>query len=123
MLRGTLENQHSRRLLLRLIKHQLSRESETYRPDDMPVQAKIDRLDCLSGLLDEFAARLAEAGNITPAISVEGFETETDTRRGEGVHGRIMKAFDALRRHGVPFGVSATATRHNWDGSSIESCG
>ncbi|MEN6370544.1 MAG: radical SAM protein [Armatimonadota bacterium] len=248
---GTLENRHSRKLLLKLVKRQLSRESETYRPDDMPVQAKIDRLDCLSGLLDgfdriflrgivsksvmkqvvhsflgnvvlnedvreierrhggvsppafivisptgkcnlrckgcyaadaalqgrqlsfevfdrilrekremwgshwtvisggepfmwkdgewdlvklarrhpmdifmvytngtliddEFAARLAEAGNISPAISVEGFETETDARRGEGVYQRILKAFDALRRHGVPFGVSATATRHNW---------
>jgi len=32
------------------------------------------------------ARRLAEAGNITPAISVEGYEAETDARRGKGVY-------------------------------------
>lgn len=63
----------------------------------------------------DMAARLAEAGNITPAISVEGFEMETDARRGRGVHARILRAFEALREHGVPFAVSATATRTNWD--------
>jgi len=64
---------------------------------------------------DEVARRMAELGNISPAISVEGFEKETDARRGKGVHRRIMQAFENLRRHGVPFGVSATPTRHNWE--------
>ena len=64
---------------------------------------------------DELARRLAEVGNITPSISVEGFEAETDARRGPGVHKRILSAFDCLRRHGVPFGISATATRDNWE--------
>jgi MoaA/NifB/PqqE/SkfB family radical SAM enzyme len=61
------------------------------------------------------ARRLAEAGNISPAISVEGFRKETDARRGEGVHDRILTAFDNLREFGVPFGISATAGRDNWD--------
>jgi MoaA/NifB/PqqE/SkfB family radical SAM enzyme len=64
---------------------------------------------------DELAERLVEVGNITPAISVEGFEKETDSRRGRGVHKRIMRAFEALREAGVPFGISITATRDNWD--------
>ena len=64
---------------------------------------------------DEFAARIAEVGNITPAISVEGFEKETDARRGEETYRKIMRAFEALRKHGIPFGISATATRDNWD--------
>jgi MoaA/NifB/PqqE/SkfB family radical SAM enzyme len=64
---------------------------------------------------DEFAACIAEAGNIAPAISVEGFQSETDARRGEGIHLKIMLAFSALRKHGVPFAISVTATRDNWD--------
>ncbi len=69
-----------------------------------------------STLITEKAAeRMAELGNITPAISVEGFEQETDDRRGKGVYRKILKAMDNLRKVGVPFGVSATATRHNAD--------
>jgi len=67
-------------------------------------------------LIDErVAGRMAELGNITPAISVEGFKDETDARRGSGVFARILRAFGNLRRAGVPFGISTTATRHNWD--------
>ena len=61
------------------------------------------------------ARRMAALGNITPAISVEGFETETDARRGKGVFRKIMRAMDNLREEGVPFGVSVTATRFNVD--------
>ncbi|MBE9506151.1 MAG: radical SAM protein [Chloroflexi bacterium] len=64
---------------------------------------------------DETARRMAELGNISPAISVEGFEKETDARRGKGTHRKVLAAFDNLRRHGVPFGVSMTPTRNNWD--------
>ena len=67
-------------------------------------------------LLDEAVAeRLAELGNVTPAISVEGFEKETDARRGKGVWKKIERAMDALRKVGVPFGISMTATRENAD--------
>ncbi len=66
-------------------------------------------------ITDDVARRMAELGNITPAISVEGFEEETDARRGKGTHRRIMNAFENLRKHGVPFGISATPTRHNWE--------
>ncbi|KPL19936.1 MAG: hypothetical protein AMJ92_00255 [candidate division Zixibacteria bacterium SM23_81] len=59
------------------------------------------------------ASSLAEVGNITPAISVEGLEAETDFRRGKGVHRRILQAFGNLRNFGVPFGISVTATRDN----------
>lgn len=65
-------------------------------------------------ITDEVAGRMEELGNITPAISVEGFEEETDRRRGRGVHRRILQAFERLRRVGVPFGISVTATPENW---------
>ncbi len=64
-------------------------------------------------ITDEVARKMAELGNITPAISVEGYEKETDERRGKGMYKRILKAMDNLKKHGVPFGISVTATRFN----------
>ncbi len=64
---------------------------------------------------EELAQRLEQVGNVTPAISVEGFEQETDQRRGKGVHQHVLNALKNLRKAGVPFGISVTATRHNWD--------
>jgi MoaA/NifB/PqqE/SkfB family radical SAM enzyme len=59
------------------------------------------------------AARMAEMGNITPAISVEGWEERTDARRGKGVYQRVLTAMANLREAGVPFGISLTATCEN----------
>ena len=65
-------------------------------------------------LIDKkMAQRLAEVGNLTPAISVEGFEKETDERRGKGVFKKILEAMANLREVGVPFGISVTATKYN----------
>ena len=65
-------------------------------------------------LIDKkMAKKLAEVGNITPAISVEGFGRETDTRRGIGVHTKVIEAMKNLREAGVPFGISFTATKDN----------
>ncbi len=61
----------------------------------------------------DMAKQMAEVGNLTPAISVEGFEKETDERRGKGVYNKILNAMANLREVGVPFGVSVTATREN----------
>ena len=63
----------------------------------------------------EIAKKLAQLGNVTPAISVEGFEKETDARRGKGTFKKILSAFKNLRAVGVPFGISVTATRKNAD--------
>ncbi len=63
----------------------------------------------------EVARELAALGNVTVAISVEGFERETDERRGSGVFRKIQRAMDELRQAGVPFGISMTATRQNAD--------
>ncbi len=64
---------------------------------------------------DEIAKKMAELGNVTPAISVEGYEEETDKRRGKGVFKKILEAMDNLKKHGVPFGISITATKFNAD--------
>ena len=61
------------------------------------------------------ADRLAELGNALPCISVEGFQAETDARRGRGTFRRVLAAMAGLRERGVFFGFSATATRQNSD--------
>jgi len=61
------------------------------------------------------AKQLGKLGNVAPAISVEGWEEETDARRGRGTWKKIMSAMDNLRKQGVMFGISVTATRHNLD--------
>jgi len=61
----------------------------------------------------EMAKAIADVGNLTPAISVEGFAEDTDARRGAGVFGKILEAMANLREVGVPFGISVTATRNN----------
>jgi len=62
---------------------------------------------------EETAQKLAESANVTPAISVEGFEEETDQRRGAGTFKKILNAFERLRQAGVPFGISVTSTSKN----------
>jgi len=62
---------------------------------------------------DEVADRLAELGNFSPAISLEGFREATDARRGEGVFDKVMAAMDRLTERGVIHGASVTVTRHN----------
>ena len=62
---------------------------------------------------DKVADRMAELGNIVPAISVEGWRERTDERRGEGVFDKVMAAMQRLRERQVLFGLSLTATRHN----------
>lgn len=64
---------------------------------------------------DDFADRMLEVGNITPAISLEGFKEATDARRGEGIFDKIMAAMDRLRERGIIFGASVTVTRYNVD--------
>jgi MoaA/NifB/PqqE/SkfB family radical SAM enzyme len=66
-------------------------------------------------ITEEVAKKLSELGNATPAISVEGFELDTDWRRGRGVFKSVLEAWERLRKYGVPFGASITATRMNHD--------
>ncbi len=64
-------------------------------------------------ITDERAKRLVELGNVMPCISVEGFEEETDARRGKGTFAKVVAAMDALKRYGAVFAYSVTATREN----------
>jgi hypothetical protein len=65
-------------------------------------------------LIDEkMAEKFLQTGNLTPAISLEGWEKETDERRGNGVYQKIMNSMDLLKKSGIPFGYSVTTTSQN----------
>jgi MoaA/NifB/PqqE/SkfB family radical SAM enzyme len=62
---------------------------------------------------EEFAKELQRVGNFAPSISIEGFENDTDFRRGNGTYRKVIQAFDILREHGLLYGCSTCYHRRN----------
>ena len=68
------------------------------------------------GFLDEaMVERIASLGNVSPAISLEGYEEETDQRRGKGHFQKVMRGMSLLQEAKVLFACSLTQTRENTD--------
>ncbi|MCY1152559.1 MAG: radical SAM protein [Sphaerochaetaceae bacterium] len=96
------------------------------RKDDIIKLAKAHN-DCVflaftNGTLidDEFAHKVQQVGNLTFAISIEGFEEETDMRRGAGTYKKVIAAMDILKKHGIAFGFSTCYHSKNEDVISSE---
>ncbi|RBQ25636.1 MAG: Coenzyme PQQ synthesis protein E [Methanocorpusculum sp. MCE] len=67
-------------------------------------------------LIDEaFADEMLRVGNFIPAISIEGDEAATDSRRGAGVYQKVIKAMAILKEKKLPFGISCCYTSANTD--------
>ena len=67
-------------------------------------------------LTDEVALKLRKAGNVTPLISIEGLEEESDRRRqSDDVYQRTLSGVHACRKAGLIFGVAASICRGNYD--------
>lgn len=67
-------------------------------------------------LIDEaFADEMLRVKNFIPAISVEGDEEATDSRRGKGTFKAVIRAMDILKSKKLPFGASCCYTRRNTD--------
>lgn len=67
-------------------------------------------------LVDEaFAKELRRVGNFGLAFSIEGFEEETDMRRGAGTYQAVIRAMDLLKAEGVAFGFSTCYHSKNVD--------
>jgi len=64
---------------------------------------------------DEFARELLRLKNFIPIISVEGFEADTDFRRGAGTFAKVQNAASILKSHRLPFGFSCCYTSKNVD--------
>ena len=67
-------------------------------------------------LIDEaFADEMLRVKNFIPSISVEGFEEDTDFRRGAGTFKKVKQAMAILKAKRLPFGVSCCYTNRNVD--------
>lgn len=64
---------------------------------------------------EEFADEMLRVKNFIPAVSVEGFEKDTDFRRGDGTFSQVERAMSILRRKKLPFGISCCYTSKNAD--------
>ena len=76
-----------------------------------------------NGLLidKEVLARFKEQRNLVPVISLEGYEEDTDGRRGQGVYGYLQAIIPKLKDNGIFFAVSLTVTRSNYSTVTGES--
>ena len=64
---------------------------------------------------DDFAKAILDLKNFLPILSVEGFEAETDFRRGEGTYAKVRRAAQILKSYRLPFGFSCCYTSKNVD--------
>lgn len=65
-------------------------------------------------LIDEkFADEMLRVKNFVPAISLEGDEEATDSRRGKGTYKKVIKAMELLRERKLIYGISSCYTSEN----------
>lgn len=72
-------------------------------------------------LIDEaFADEMLRVRNFVPAISLEGSEEATDSRRGKGTYAKVMKALKLLKEKKLLFGISSCYTSYNCESISSD---
>jgi MoaA/NifB/PqqE/SkfB family radical SAM enzyme len=64
---------------------------------------------------DTLLARFRAQRHLVPVISMEGYQEDTDGRRGQGVYEYLQTIISRLRDHGIFYAVSLTVTRSNLD--------
>lgn len=66
-------------------------------------------------LIDEaLCLEMKRLGNISLALSIEGFEEVNDARRGQGCFDQVIQAMALLKKHGLVFGTSICYTSANY---------
>ncbi len=53
--------------------------------------------------------------NLLPILSIEGDQTQTDTRRGKGTYDKLIDNMECLNSKGIFYGASVTVTTQNLD--------
>lgn len=64
---------------------------------------------------DGMANKIQDQKNVIPVISTEGYDKDTDYRRGEGVSRHLKKVFAQLSKKKIFWGVSVTVTGSNFE--------
>ncbi|MBQ3372094.1 MAG: radical SAM protein [Oscillospiraceae bacterium] len=64
---------------------------------------------------ERYMRLLDRCRNLIPVISIEGDETLTDSRRGDGIWKKIVTNMEELQKQGLLFGCSITVTTENLD--------
>ena len=72
-------------------------------------------------LNDELMDALKHRKNVIPVVSIEGYEEDTNRRRGIGVFECLKNAFKRMNTRGMFYGTSITMTRTNFDTVTDES--
>lgn len=88
------------------------------RPEILNITREFPEIICLlftNGLLidEELLVKFKKQRHVVPVISMEGYEEDTDGRRGRGVYERLKEKVAKLDSNGIFFGVSLTVTRTN----------
>ena len=66
-------------------------------------------------LIDQaFCDEMLRVGNFFVSVSIEGFESANDGRRGEGHFEKALAAMDLMHKNRIPFGVSICYTSKNY---------
>jgi MoaA/NifB/PqqE/SkfB family radical SAM enzyme len=70
-----------------------------------------------NGLLinEEHIRKLRQNPHVIPIVSFEGYELETDKRRGAGVYENGLALIERFQQAGIYYGVSITTTRGNFE--------
>ncbi|HEY87224.1 MAG TPA: radical SAM protein [Dehalococcoidia bacterium] len=63
---------------------------------------------------DDLIVKLKGQRNFIPVISLEGWQEDTDGRRGEGVYEHLQRIIEKLKGIGLFWSVSLTVTRSNF---------
>ena len=63
---------------------------------------------------DAMLTKLKGLRNVIPVISLEGFESQTDARRGGGVYEEALDAMARMQERRILFGTSIMITRRNF---------
>lgn len=67
-------------------------------------------------LTEEVAQQLKRLGNVTPLISIEGLEQESDARRGKNdVFARTLKGLEACRKAKLIIGAATSVCKSNFN--------
>ena len=69
---------------------------------------------------EELADEMLRVKNFVPAISLEGNETATDSRRGNGVFGKATHAMEILHQRKLMYGISSCYTGVNYKSITSE---